>query len=61
MRVLTMYRRLDPSTVTGEQIVVVTTYSSFNKEEIDTLEKELEKTIGSGVISESEEQEHEWE
>ena len=28
MRVLTMYRRLDPSTVTGEQIVVVTTYSS---------------------------------
>jgi len=59
MRVLTMYRRLDPSTVTGEQIVVVTTYSSFNKEEIDTLEKELEKTIGTGVISEIEEQEHE--
>jgi hypothetical protein len=55
MRILTMYRRLDPSTVTGEQIVVVITYSSFNKEEIDALEKELKKTIGSGVISESEE------
>lgn len=59
MRVLTMYRRLDPTTLIGENIVVVTTYSSFNKEEIDALEKELEETIGSGVISESEEQEHE--
>lgn len=59
MRVQTMYRRLDPDTVTGEQIVVVTTYSSFNKEEIDALEKELKETIGSGVIWESEEQDHE--
>lgn len=59
MKVLTRYRRLAPTTLTGEQIEVVTTYSSFNKEEIDALEKTFKEIIGTVAISERQEQEHE--
>lgn len=48
------YERLDPDTVHGHMIRVIHLYSSFNKEDMDILEDELEKSIGAGIGGELE-------
>lgn len=54
MKCLTQYRRELPDTVNGEKITVTTTYSSFDIEEIDNLERQLREKIQSGIIYELE-------
>ena len=46
MKVTQTWKRNTPSTISGESITVSTTYSSFDKYEID----ELEKKMPSGMI-----------
>lgn len=43
MKVTQSWRRNMPDTITGESITLVTTYSSFDKEEIDALEQNMPK------------------
>mgnify|MGYP007122041053 CR=1 FL=1 len=43
------FERLMPTTVNGDAIKVTTIYSSFDKEEIDNLEADLQKSIGAGI------------
>ena len=59
MKVTTTFSRLNPDTVQGEKIAILTVYSSMNKGEIDELEQSLYQAIGSGVVSEIKEQENE--
>ena len=59
MKVTTTFSRLTPDTIQGEKIAILTVYSSMNKQEIDELEQSLYQKIGSGVIDEVKEQEHE--
>ena len=46
MTITTTYRRTNPSSIAGDSIVVTTTYSSFNTEEIDELENKLKEQVG---------------
>lgn len=59
----TTYKRMNPDTVNGNMIILQTVYSSFDRDEIDALEKTFKKNIGTGLITEykygEEEQEHE--
>lgn len=59
MKVTTTFSRLNPDTIQGEKVAILTVYSSQNKEEIDELEQSLRQTIGSGVVSVVKEQENE--
>lgn len=58
MKVTTTFSRLNPDTIQGEKVAILTVYSSQNKEEIDELEQSLRQTIGSGVVSVVKEQEN---
>lgn len=49
MKATTTFERLMPTTVSGDAIKVTTIYYSFNKEEIDNLEADLQKSIGAGI------------
>ena len=49
MKCFTQYTRLSPDTINGEKLVVTATYSSFDKSEIDELEKKLNDTIAFGI------------
>ena len=49
MKATTTFERLNPTTADGEMIKVITLYSSFNKEEIDNLQADLQKSIGAGI------------
>lgn len=59
MKVTTTFSRLNPDTIQGEKVAILTVYSSQNKEEIDELEQSLWQTIGSAVVGEIKEQENE--
>ena len=52
MKISTTYERLMPTTADGHIIKVTQYYTSFNKDEIDKAQEELEKTIGAGIVSE---------
>ena len=45
MKVLTTWKRNKTDTLTGESITVSITYSSFDKNEIDELQKQMPKGI----------------
>ena len=45
MKVTQMWKRNNPSTGCGESITLTTVYSSFDKNEIDELEKMMPKGI----------------
>lgn len=45
MKVYQTWKRHEPDTVHGESITIVTTYSSFKKEEIDQLQEQLPSGI----------------
>lgn len=49
MKSMTTFERLTPTTADGEMIKVTTIFSSFNKEEIDNLQADLQKSIGAGI------------
>lgn len=46
MKITQAWKRNKPSTLSGESITLTITYSSFNKEEID----ELEKNMPTGIL-----------
>lgn len=52
MTSFTQFQRCEPDTISGEKIILTQTFSSFDKQEIDRLEKMLRETIGSGRITE---------
>ena len=52
MKSVTTYRKLKPNTLNGYSIEVSTIYSSFDQREIDALEENLEKTIGTMLVTE---------
>ena len=56
MKVVQSWKRNTPDTVTGESITLTVLYSSFDKEEIDELEKNMAKGI---VITETKKKENE--
>ena len=41
------FKRLAPSTISGEQIAITYVYSSFNKGEIDKIEEYLRDSLGT--------------
>jgi hypothetical protein len=47
-------KRLPPSTVDGETFVFETIYTSYNKTEIDWIEKNFKDSIGTGLIGQFE-------
>lgn len=49
MKSITTFERLMSTTADGELIKVTTIYSSFDKEEIDNLQADLQKSIGAGI------------
>ena len=49
MKATTTSKRLMPTIADGERIKVTTIYSSFDKEEIDNLQADLQKAIGAGI------------
>lgn len=57
MKCVTTYERLMPDTISGEGIKLTQIYTSFDVREIDELEENLKKAIGSGVVLECKEQE----
>ena len=52
MKSLITYERLLPDTISGERIRVISTYSSFNKAEIDKYEEWCKKYIHEGIVGE---------
>ena len=50
MKCTISYERLQPTTVCGESIKVTHLFSSYNKDEIDALEKKLEESIGTAAV-----------
>lgn len=55
MKCVTTYDRLMPDTICGEGIKLTQVYTSFDIREIDELEENLKKAIGSGVVFECKE------
>ena len=55
MKVFQTWKRNKPSTISGESITIMTTYSSFNPAEIDELERQMPNgaIVGDNVISRS--------
>ena len=50
MKLQTTFRRLNPNTINGEQLVVTFHYYSYDKREIDLLEKDFREQLGDGTI-----------
>lgn len=46
------YRKLNPDTVNGFGVQVITTIYSFDEREIEKIAESLQEAIGSGVVSE---------
>lgn len=44
------WRRLEPNTKDGEQIEITTRYTSFDKKDIDIMQKWCEEKYGSGIM-----------
>ena len=52
-------KRLPPSTVDGETFIFETIYTSYDKTEIDWIEKNFKNSIGTGLIGQFELRERE--
>lgn len=54
-------KRLPPSTIGGEALILESIYTSYDKSDIDRIQKQYEDVIGGGTIQQFElkEQEHE--
>ena len=53
MKSFTTYRRLMPTTASGDAIAITTIFSSFNQEEIDEIEQYCKDTIGTVLVRNS--------
>ena len=51
MRVITTWRRGDGDTIHGDSITITYTYTSFKKEEIDAIQEECERSVGTMRVS----------
>ena len=56
MRSFISYSTPRPDTILGYKVAITYTYSSFDKEEIEELEKYLKDKIGDGLLIESPEE-----
>ena len=52
MKVTITYERLEPNTTIGECLKIVQTFTSFNKKEIDDMEKIYADALKSGTVVE---------
>lgn len=52
MTVTITYERLEPNTTVGERLKVVQTFTSFNKKEVDDMEKIYADALKSGTVIE---------
>ena len=50
MKVHTQFQVLEPDTLNGNRVQVVTTYSSFDEREIKVITDRLVSEIGAGII-----------
>ena len=50
MKVHTQFQVLEPDTINGNRVQVVTTYSSFDEIEINIIADKFRHEIGSGII-----------
>ena len=50
MKIYQSWERNEPSTFFGESITLTIDYTSFDKDEIDELEKKLEKKMPKGML-----------
>lgn len=50
MKVHTQFQILEPDTISGNRVQVVTTYSSFDEEEINIIADKFRDEIGAGII-----------
>ena len=50
MKVHTQFRVLEPDTITGYRVQVITTYSSFDEAEINIIADKFRNEIGAGII-----------
>ena len=55
MKIIITWHRGNADTVSGEQIEVKALYTSFDKSEIDELQKFCEKVYGDGLVIEDSE------
>ena len=55
MKTIITWHRGDADTVSGEQLVVKTIYTSFDKTEIDAVQQYCEKVYGDGFVIEDSE------
>lgn len=52
-------KRLPPSTIDGESLILETIFTSHGKTEIDRIEKRYKDTIGDGLVQQFEAKEQE--
>lgn len=52
-------KRLPPSTIDGETLILETIYTSYDKAEIDWIEEQYKDSIGTGLIQQFEVKEQE--
>ena len=50
MKVHTQFQVLEPDTISGNSVQVVTTYSSFDETEINIIADKFRNEIGDGII-----------
>ena len=50
MKVHTQFQVLEPDTINGNRVQVVTTYSSFDETEINIIADKFRNEIGAGII-----------
>ena len=50
MTITQRYKRHEPNTICGHSIELSIVYSDFDEREIDKLEEEFRKSIGSGTV-----------
>ena len=58
MKAFAQYKREEPDTILGEKITIITTYSSFDKEEIDEIEQYCKENIGNGLFADIREEDN---
>lgn len=50
MKVHTQFQVLEPDTINGNRVQVITTYSSFDETEINIIAYKFRNEIGAGII-----------
>lgn len=54
-------KRLPPNTINGETLILESIYTSYDKSDIDRIQKQYEDVIGDNLIQQFESKEQEYE